>query len=63
MYVDKLLMVIASLYFVEGYSTKSESRFRHDLLDEHIGQLLHGLNRYYLLVGVDIPQFTFTQYF
>ena len=23
---------------------------------------LHGLNKYHLLVGVDIPQFTFTQY-
>ena len=55
-------MVIASLNFVEGYSTKSESRFGYGLLCEHRGQLLHGLNKYHLLVGVDIPKFTFTQY-
>ena len=58
----KLLMVITSLYFVESYSTKSEIRFGYGLLYEYRGQLLQGLNRYYLLVGVDIPKFTFSQY-
>ena len=32
------------------------------LLYEHRGQLLHGLNKYHLLVGVEMPKFTFTQY-
>ena len=47
-----LLIVIASLTLVEGYSTKSEIRFGYGLLYEHRGQLLHGLNKYHLLVGV-----------
>ena len=57
-----LLIVIASLTLVEGYSTKSEIRFGYGLLYEHRGQLRHGLNKYHLLVGVEIPKFTFTQY-
>ena len=57
-----LLIVIASLTLVEGYSTKSEIRFGYGLLYEHRGQLLHGLNKYHLLVGVEMPKFTFTQY-
>ena len=47
---------------VECYSTKSEIRFGYDLLYEHRGQLLHGLNKCHLLVGVEMPKFTFTQY-
>ena len=62
MCVVKLLMVIASLKFVEGYSTKSEIRFGYGLLYECRRQLLHGLNKYHLLVGLDIPKFTFTQF-
>ena len=62
MYMVKLLKVIASLNFVECYSIKSEIRFGHDLLYEHRGQGHHGLSKYHLLVGVDIPQFTFMQY-
>ena len=58
----KLLMVIASLNFVECYSTKSEIRFGYGLLCEHSRQLLHGLNKYHLLVGVDISESTLTQY-
>ena len=54
-YIVELLMVIASLNFVEGYSTKSEITFGYGLLYVHRGQLLHGLNKYHLLVGVDIP--------
>ena len=57
-----LLIVIASLTLVECYSTKSEIRFGYGLLYEHRGQLLHGLNKYHLLVGVEMPKFTFTQY-
>ena len=47
---------------VECYSTKPEIRFGYGLLYEHRGQLLHGLNKYNLLVGVEMPKFTFTQY-
>ena len=28
----------------------------------NIEDMVPGLNRYYLLVGMDIPKFTFTQY-
>ena len=42
MYMVKLLMVFASLNFVECYSTKSEIRFGYGLLYEHRGQQLHG---------------------
>ena len=52
-----LLMVIASLHLVECYSTKSEIRFGYVLLYEH-RQLLHGLNKYNLLVGVEMQKFT-----
>ena len=62
MYMISLLIVIASLTLVEGYSTKSEIRFGYGLLYEHRGQLLHGLNKYHLLVGVDLPKFTSTQF-
>ena len=62
MYVITLLIVIAGLTLVECYSTKSEIRFGYDLLYEHRGQLLHGLNKYHLLVGVEMPKFTFTHY-
>ena len=62
MYMVKLLVVFASLHFVECYSTKSEIRFGYGLLYEHRGQLLHGLNKYHLLVRVDISKSTFTQY-
>ena len=62
MYMITLLIVIASLTLVEYYSTKSEIRFGYGLLYEHRGQLLHGLNKYHLLVGVEMPKFTFTQY-
>ena len=57
-----LLIVIASLSLVECYSTKSEIRFGYGLLYEHRGQLLHGINKYHLLVGVEMTKFTFTQY-
>ena len=59
MYIVKLLMIIAGLNFVESFSTKSEIRFGYGLLYEHRGQLLHGLNKYHLLVGVDIPKIHF----
>ena len=59
MYMVTLLIVIASLTLVECYSTKSEIRFGYGLLYEHRGQLLHGLNKYHLLVGVEMPKFTF----
>ena len=62
MYMITLLIVIASLTLVEGYSTKSEIKFGYGLLYEHRGQLLHGLNKHHLLVGVEMPKFTFTQY-
>ena len=62
MFVVKLLMVILSLHFVEGYPTKSEIRFGYGLLHEQRGQFLHGFNQYHLLIGINIPQFTFTQY-
>ena len=62
MYMVTLFMVIASLNFFECYSTKSEIIFEYGLLYEHRGQLFHGLNKYCLLVGVDIQKFTFTQY-
>ena len=55
------MIVIPGLTLVEGYSTKSEIRFGYGLLYEHRGQLLHGLNKYHLLVGVEMPKFTFTQ--
>ena len=55
-------MIIRSLYFVEGCSTKPEIRFGFHFLYEHRGQLLHGFNRCYLLVGMDITKFIFTQY-
>ena len=56
MYVTKLLMVIASLYLLEGYLTKSKIRFGCGLIYEYRGQSLHGLNKYNLLVGFDIPR-------
>ena len=56
-----LLMVIEGLILVECYSTKSEIRFGYGLLYEHRGQLLQGLNKYHLLVGVEMPKFNFTQ--
>ena len=62
MYMITLLIVIGSLTLVECYSTKSEIRFGYGLLYERRGQLLHGLNKYHLLVGVEMPKFTFTQY-
>ena len=60
MYMITLLIVIASLTLVECYSTKSEIRFRYGLLYEHRGKLLHGLNKYHLLVGVEMSKFTFS---
>ena len=50
---------ISSLYFIEGYSKIYKIRFGYGLLYEHRGQILHGLNRYYLLVGVGILKFNF----
>ena len=55
MYMVRLLMVSASLTLLDCYLTKSEIRFRYGLLYEHRGQLPHGLNKYHLLVGVEIP--------
>ena len=63
MYMITLLIVIASLTLVECYSTKSEIRFGYCLLYEHRGQLLHGLNKYHLLVGVEMPKFMFYSIF
>ena len=57
-----ILIVIANLTLVECYSTKSEMRFGYGLLYEHREQLLHGLNKYHLLVGVEMQKFTSTQY-
>ena len=62
MYMVTLLIVIASLTLVECYSTKSEIRLGYGLHYEHRGQLLHGINKYHLLVGVEMPKFTFIQY-
>ena len=53
MYMITLLIVIASLTLVEGYSVKSEIRFGYGLLYEHRGQLLHEMNKYHLFVGVE----------
>ena len=60
MYIVTLLIVIASLTLVECYSAKSEIRLGYGLLYEHRGQLLHGLNKCHLLVGVEMSKFTFT---
>ena len=62
MYMITLLIAFANLTLVECYSTKSEIRFGYGLLFEHRGQLCHGLNKYHILVGVEMPKFTFTQY-
>ena len=62
MYMVNLLMVIASLTLVECYSTKSEIRFGYGLLYKHKGQLLQGLNKYHLSVGMEIPKLTFIKY-
>ena len=62
MYIVTLLIAIASLTLVECYATKSEIRFDYGLLNEHRGQLLHGINKCHLLVGVEMPKFTFNQY-
>ena len=62
MFMVSLLMVIASLTLVECYSTTSEIRFGYGLLYKHKGQLLHGLYKCHLLVGVEMPKFMFTQY-
>ena len=61
MYVVKLLMAITSLYFIEGYSARSELRFLYCLLMRIENSCFMDLNRYYLLVGVDIPKFIFPQ--
>ena len=58
----RLLMVITNLNLGECYSTKSKTRFGYGLLYEHRVQILHGLNKYYLSVGMEIPKFTFIQY-
>ena len=63
MYVTKLLIKITSLYFVEDYSTMSEIKFGYGPLYEHGGQLFHGLNRYYVLAGIDILKFISTKYY
>ena len=62
MYVVQLLKVITHFYFVEVYFTNPEIRFGYGLPYEHRRQMLHGLNRYHLLGGVDISKFTFTKY-
>ena len=62
MYMITLLIAIASLTLVKCYSTKSENRFGYGILYEHRGQLLDGLNKYHLLVRVEMPKFTFIQY-
>ena len=62
MYIVTLLMAIANLALIEYYSSKLEIRFGYGLLYEHRGQLLNRLNKYHLLVEVEMPKFTFTQY-
>ena len=39
----------------------SEIKFGYGLMYESWGLMLHGLNRYYLIVGLEIPIFNFTK--
>ena len=42
---------------------KSEIRFGWGMSFEYHGQMLHGLNRYYLMVGIHIPELRMARYY
>ena len=47
-----------------GYlEPKSEIRFGYGMLFDYHGQVLHGLNRYHLMVGLKIPNFKLDDYY
>ena len=42
---------------------KSEIRFGWGMQFEYNGQMLHGLNKYYLMVGIHIPELRMARYY
>ena len=42
---------------------KSEIRFGYGLLYEYVGKVLHGLNRYNVMIGLKIPDFRLPNYY
>ena len=52
---SRLCVLIASSVG-KDIEPKSEIRFGWGISFEYHGQMLHGLNRYYLMVGIHIPE-------
>lgn len=48
--------------FAKPLETKSENRYGYGMLFDYHGHLLHGLNRYHLMVGIDMPDVRLAAY-
>ena len=58
MYRLFIFILFASVVYLLGkeIEPKSEIRFGWGMSFEYHGQMLHALNRYYLMVGIHIPE-------
>ena len=59
----RIVLLVSLAYTTLGYlEPKSEIRFGYGMLFDY-GQVLHGLNRYHLMVGLKIPNFNIADYY
>ena len=59
-----LTIIGCKMLAVAGYpEPKSEIRFGWGMLFDYQGQVLHGLNRYHLMVGIEIPNLKLSDYY
>ena len=60
----RIVLLVSLAYTTLGYlEPKSEIRFGYGMLFDYHGQVLHGLNRYHLMVGLKIPNFNIADYY
>ena len=64
LFLVRIILMFSLTYVSLGYlEPKSEIRFGYGMLYDYHGQVLHGLNRYHLMVGLKIPNFNLADYY
>ena len=64
LFLVRIVLLFSLAYVSLGYlEPKSEIRFGYGMLYDYHGQVLHGLNRYHLMVGLKIPNFNLADYY
>ena len=63
LYQFLVILAFSSTLLAKVLEPKSEIRFGYGMLFDYHGHLVHGLNRYHLMVGIDIPDVRLAEYY